>query len=272
MLVAAVCLSALSLCATENADAKETFFIVYQSGGKITPFLDTEIDSIGFSKFDTDSVEHPQWHSQVVYTPDSAYVFPLAQVDSVGFQALPTIYKPQVIHMTSAWEPLVEGYEDNTITFASGISSVWRPKKGDVLFYNEFTERFPYGYSGKVEDMTFDNDRYVITMGEIDLDDIYEQVMNVSRTEWIDTYELPDSPETPPPKNTPGKEQLHVVIGGHRDDRYQKRHRKHIGIIQPYSDYRSGQETTRRLVFLGKNKPCDTNGRFLKGKGKMGLF
>ena len=59
MLVAAVCLSALSLCATENADAKETFFIVYQSGGKITPFLDTEIDSIGFSKFDTDSVEHP---------------------------------------------------------------------------------------------------------------------------------------------------------------------------------------------------------------------
>ncbi len=193
MLVAAVCLSALSLCATENADAKETFFIVYQSGGKITPFLDTEIDSIGFSKFDTDSVEHPQWHSQVVYTPDSAYVFPLAQVDSVGFQALPTIYKPQVIHMTSAWEPLVEGYEDNTITFASGISSVWRPKKGDVLFYNEFTERFPYGYSGKVEDMTFDNDRYVITMGEIDLDDIYEQVMNVSRTEWIDTYELPDS-------------------------------------------------------------------------------
>ena len=103
MLVAAVCLSALSLCATENADAKETFFIVYQSGGKITPFLDTEIDSIGFSKFDTDSVEHPQWHSQVVYTPDSAYVFPLAQVDSVGFQALPTIYKPQVIHMTSAY-------------------------------------------------------------------------------------------------------------------------------------------------------------------------
>lgn len=205
-LLAAIWFSALSLCARSDSPEKEQFFIVYHNGGEISPFLDLDVDSIGFSRFDADSVEHQEWFSQVVYTPDSAYMFPLAQIDSVGFQAIPTIYKPEVIHMSRAWEPLVEGYENNIITFTSGIASVWNPKKGDVLFYNEFTDRFPYGYSGKVKDVAVDNGRYVITMGEMGLDDIYEQVMIVSSTEWLDTYQLPDSLTQldPDPQLAPG--------------------------------------------------------------------
>lgn len=227
MLIAAVWLSALGVRAMENATPAEQFFIVYHNGGQISPFLDADVDSIGFSRFDADSVEHKDWYSQVVYTPDSAYIFPLAQIDSVGFQAIPTIYKPEVIHMTRAWEPLVEGYEDNIITFTSGIASVWNPKKGDVLFYNEFTDRFPYGYSGKVKDVTVDNGRYVITMGEMDLDDIYEQVMIVSSTELLDTYQLPDSLAQldPAPQFAPGdkrriRESVSMSLGGSAKIKY----------------------------------------------------
>ena len=227
MLIAAVWLSALGVRAMENATPAEQFFIVYHNGGQISPFLDADVDSIGFSRFDADSVEHKDWYSQVVYTPDSAYIFPLAQIDSVGFQAIPTIYKPEVIHMTRAWEPLVEGYEDNIITFTSGIASIWNPKKGDVLFYNEFTDRFPYGYSGKVKDVTVDNGRYVITMGEMDLDDIYEQVMIVSSTELLDTYQLPDSLAQldPAPQFAPGdkrriRESVSMSLGGSAKIKY----------------------------------------------------
>lgn len=226
-LLAAIWFSALSLCARSDSPEKEQFFIVYHNGGEISPFLDLDVDSIGFSRFDADSVEHQEWFSQVVYTPDSAYMFPLAQIDSVGFQAIPTIYKPEVIHMTRAWEPLVEGYEDNIITFTSGIASVWNPKKGDVLFYNEFTDRFPYGYSGKVKDVAVDNGRYVITMGEMDLDDIYEQVMIVSSTEWLDTYQLPDSLAQldPDPQLAPGdkrriRESVSMSLGGSAKIKY----------------------------------------------------
>lgn len=227
ILIATVWLSALGVRAMENVTPTEQFFIVYHNGGQIYPFLDADVDSIGFSRFDTDSVEHKDWYSQVVYTPDSAYIFPLAQIDSVGFQAIPTIYKPEVIHMTRAWEPLVEGYEDNIITFTSGITSVWNPKKGDVLFYNEFTDRFPYGYSGKVKDVTGDNGRYVITMGEMDLDDIYEQVMIVSSTELLDTYQLPDSLAQldPDPQFAPGdkrriRESVSMSLGGSAKIKY----------------------------------------------------
>ena len=227
MLIAAVWLSALGVRAMENATPAEQFFIVYHNGGQISPFLDADVDSIGFSRFDADSVEHKDWYSQVVYTPDSAYIFPLAQIDSVGFQAIPTIYKPEVIHMTRAWEPLVEGYEDNIITFTSGIASIWNPKKGDVLFYNEFTDRFPYGYSGKVKEVTVDNGRYVITMGEMNLDDIYEQVMIVSSTELLDTYQLPDSLAQldPDPLFAPGdkrriRESVSMSLGGSKTIKY----------------------------------------------------
>lgn len=226
-LLAAIWFSALSLCARSDSPEKEQFFIVYHNGGEISPFLDLDVDSIGFSRFDADSVEHKDWYSQVVYTPDSAYMFPLAQIDSVGFQSIPTIYKPEVIHMSRAWEPLVEGYEDNIITFTSGIASVWNPRKGDVLFYNEFTDRFPYGYSGKVKDVAVDNGRYVITMGEMGLDDIYEQVMIVSSTEWLDTYQLPDSLAQldPDPQLAPGdkrriRESVSMSLGGSAKIKY----------------------------------------------------
>lgn len=171
--------------ADENsATVEDRFFLVYQKSGKVSPFFASEVDSIVYSKFDVDSVEHTDWQSQVVFTPDSAYVFPIAEVDSVTFQMLPTVYQPDVVLLPPEWEKFVRqsAVESNDVlTLDKGIISIWTPHKGDVLFYNEVTEMFPYGYSGKVTDVVQTDNSYILSIGgDIGLDDIYKQIMHVA--------------------------------------------------------------------------------------------
>lgn len=170
--------------ADENsATAEDRFFLVYQKSGKVSPFFASEVDSIVYSKLDLDSVKHSDWQSQVVYTPDNAYVFPIAEVDSVTFQMLPTVYQPDVVLLPPEWEKFVRqtaGVSGDILTLDKGITSIWTPHKGDVLFYNEVTDMFPYGYSGKVTDVVQTDDLYSLSIGgDIGLDDIYKQIMYV---------------------------------------------------------------------------------------------
>ena len=54
-------------------------FYVYRNDGQINGFLRWEIDSIGFSHYDADSLRYNKIASQVIYTADSLCVRPPAQ-------------------------------------------------------------------------------------------------------------------------------------------------------------------------------------------------
>ena len=70
---------------TATAQTVGEAFYIYRNDGQFNAFFREEIDSIGFSHYTADSLLYNKIASQVVYTPDSIYMIPIAAVDSVGF-------------------------------------------------------------------------------------------------------------------------------------------------------------------------------------------
>ena len=51
--------------------------LVFRSTGEVNLFFSEQLDSIVYSRLDTDSVEHENIVSQIFYSPDTAIVIPL---------------------------------------------------------------------------------------------------------------------------------------------------------------------------------------------------
>lgn len=66
--------------------AYEYFTIYFTDGTKSEAFYATDVDSIEYSKIDLDGIEHADWQVQEIYTCDSSYRYPLAQIDRIDFK------------------------------------------------------------------------------------------------------------------------------------------------------------------------------------------
>ena len=90
------------------ASAQNDAMYVYRNDGVINAFLKTDIDSLSYSHFNSDSVYYNEWQVQVVHTRNSIYMIPLADIDSVSFAPVSQdIYSIAKNDLTDSWN---EGY------------------------------------------------------------------------------------------------------------------------------------------------------------------
>ncbi|MBQ7634942.1 MAG: hypothetical protein IJS89_05150 [Bacteroidaceae bacterium] len=128
--------------------AQEAFYI-YRNDGDFDGFFFDEVQRMGVSKFDLDSVEHDTYVVQDIVTADSTYRIPLAAIDSVGFQQPDIIYNPDVRHMDElGMTDYVTQQIGLTLTFAPSLPAAMRPRVGDVLL--GFTGVLADGFGGRV--------------------------------------------------------------------------------------------------------------------------
>lgn len=80
-----ITLLALLVCGLLPLHAYEYFTIYFSDGTKSNAFYATDVDSICYSKIGLDSIEYTDWQVQEIYTCDSIYRYPLAQIDSLSF-------------------------------------------------------------------------------------------------------------------------------------------------------------------------------------------
>ena len=66
--------------------AYEYFTIYFSDGTKSEAFYATDVDSICYSKLSLDNIAFDDWQVQEIYTCDSVYRYPLAQIDSLSFK------------------------------------------------------------------------------------------------------------------------------------------------------------------------------------------
>ena len=71
--------------------AYEYFTIFFSDGTKSETFYATDVDSICYSKLSLDSIAYDEWQVQEIYTCDSVYRYPLAQIDSLSFRDVDVI-------------------------------------------------------------------------------------------------------------------------------------------------------------------------------------
>jgi surface protein len=79
-------LLALLACIIYPVRAYEYFTIYFSDGTKSEAFYATDVDSICYSKLSLDSIAYDDWQVQEIYTCDSVYRYPLAQIDSLSFK------------------------------------------------------------------------------------------------------------------------------------------------------------------------------------------
>ena len=167
-------LSLCSLAIQAQDDTKQV--LVFRHSGAVELFYHEQLDSIFCSYVDTLGAKHDTIVSQIFYTKDSAYVIPIAEIDSVVFGNRNEIeYKPEVKVLTSedvSWIIRVEG---NVIYFKPNTPSAILPQVGDKLFYPEVTEMFPVGLSVAVTDVTSQANEIAITIEVVDLSEIFER-------------------------------------------------------------------------------------------------
>ena len=167
-------LSLCSLAIQAQDDTKQV--LVFRHSGAVNLFYHEQLDSIFCSNKDTLGVEYDSIVSQIFYTKDSAYVIPIADIDSVVFGNRNEMeYKQDVKVLTAEDVSWIIRVEDNIIYFKPNTPSTVLPRVGDKLFYPELTEMFPVGLSVSVTDVTPQANEIAVTVEVIDLAEIFER-------------------------------------------------------------------------------------------------
>lgn len=166
-------LFAFLVVVTGTAQTISEAFYVYRNDGEFNAFLREEVDSIGYSNYDADSLYYDEIVSQVVYTADSTYWIPLASIDSVSFVTPETKYTPQVVKLDPLL-PYIVNVDGMKLTFSSDIPMNLFPKSEDILVLENLdNDLFPTGFAGRLSS----RDGLQITCDSVSIGDIYEQIV-----------------------------------------------------------------------------------------------
>ncbi len=147
-------LAALMLVSGLNARAQAPdAFYVYKNDGSVMPFFNDIVDSVKWSHYDLNGVEHKAYVVQEIYTADSLYRIPVELIDSIGFHKPENKYTADAVRMEQQpWWRYVAEFVDtlNIIKLRKDIPESLLPKVGDKLVTVVQNDIFPGGYMGKV--------------------------------------------------------------------------------------------------------------------------
>lgn len=160
--------------------AKNDAMFVYRNNGVINAFLKVDVDSMKYSRLDPDSVFHKDYVVQEVWTPDSVYRIPLAEIDSVSFVTPPTVYKNDVTRIDEDLLDYVIGCDGLTLKLMTSTPAVIRPKPADKLVLLEGCRALPYGFSGIVKDVQEGYGYIAVRCEPAYLEDLFDSFCSVT--------------------------------------------------------------------------------------------
>lgn len=140
---------------TQDQDLEQPTFVknvsyIYRNDDHFHGFADDEVDSIKFSRIDADGIEHVDYVTQVVYTPDSIYRIPLAMVDSVVCQQPKMELQKDVVMLTEEQRGFVIRADSTTILFRSDTPRDLIPERGEVLLALNYGNQSTLQFTGRV--------------------------------------------------------------------------------------------------------------------------
>ena len=123
---------------------------IYRNDDHFHGFADDEIDSITFSRIDAYGVEHDDYVTQIVYTPDSIFRIPLEAIDSVLCEQPKMELQKDVVMLTDEQRGFIVRTDSTTILFRSDTPRDLLPGKGEILLTMGTAERPEAHIAGRV--------------------------------------------------------------------------------------------------------------------------
>ncbi len=167
-----IVLSIMMLMSVSEVWAQQTFR-VYKKDKSVQAFFFSSLDSITMQST-VEGDEMGDW--QLFHTPDSVYKIPINEIDSVSFATIPTIYKSGVIRIEEGLLPYVIGADSLTLRLSASTPSGLIPTKGAHVVTLQCSDRLPYGFFGKTENVTRTSDGISVECSRPSLTDIFESL------------------------------------------------------------------------------------------------
>lgn len=156
---------------------------IYRNDDHFNGFADSEVDSIKFSRIDIDGIEHADFVTQEIYTPDSIYRIPLAAVDSVVCQQPPIELQDDVVQLSEDQCSFVLRADSTSILFRSDIPRDLLPDRGKVLLAMNSDSRRLLHFAGRVLDVQRTPEGVLVTCDTgLQLEDIFRRLTAVMFT------------------------------------------------------------------------------------------
>ena len=181
ILLLAVCSNLATLFAQDRQQA----FFVYRNDGDFNVFFFNNVDSITYSKLDTDSLLCDDYVTQEVWTTDSVFRIPTAAIDSVAFKPLPTIYKSDVTVISPELESYILKVDSLTLCLKPSVPQSLIPKVGEKLVTTAVNNTFTNGFIGTVKNVENGQDTIKVNCGRLFLEDAFEQYYAIRTTEYV---------------------------------------------------------------------------------------
>lgn len=146
-LLTAICMMFPPLCAGAQ-DAPDVQVLVFRNTGEVNLFNTTHISTVEIVESENDS----QMLMHRFMVDGEAIDIPLAEIDSVAIGSRNAVRpKTDVRRLTDAEADAAKSYDSASITYPGGTSSLLIPKDGELIYYDRFTDVFPYGLCGVVK-------------------------------------------------------------------------------------------------------------------------
>lgn len=159
--------------------------VIYRNDGTVNVFLKEEIDSIKTSQLGTDSItiHDSDYIVQEIYTQDSIYRIPLADIDSISSTLPESKLNKNVITFDNGISPYVMATQALSFTLSSKTPKQYIPKVNDIVATTFDCEAFPDGLIARIEQVEETSTGFVCTYSEATIDELYEQLFYVGYIE-----------------------------------------------------------------------------------------
>ena len=190
-------LLSLTLLAASLAGYAQTLgeaFYVYRNDGGFEAFFRQEVDSITFEYEDEQGRTYDEIVMQRVYTKDSVYQIPLANIDSVAFLTPQTIVNEKVFPLTAEHAPYITDGSTTGFLLSSTAPQALRPQVGNIVVATADCDAFPEGIVATVTatDATTGGTRYSCELAT--MDDVFDQIVLCERMTTDNAYTGDDTP------------------------------------------------------------------------------
>lgn len=173
-------IGALGLYAQESEGSK---ILVFRNTGEINIFNSDSISKIELSVYDTDSIQHDDFVTQVFHHKNSSFMsIPLEEIDSVAF-GYRNIIEPKkgVRRLTDEEAQAIISFDGENILYDSRLSM----NEGEFVYYDLMTETLPFALCVKINHVAIESGYHRADVTMLDPSDVFNRYLITGNEEEI---------------------------------------------------------------------------------------
>ncbi len=179
-LIITALISIISVFSLYAQDGEGSKILVFRNTGEINILNSDSISKVELSVFDTDSIAHDEFVTQVFHHKNSSFMaIPLAEIDSVAFGYRNYIEpKKGVRRLTDDEANAISSFDGETILYDSRLTL----QAGEIVYYDCMTDVLPIGLCIKVNRVYDGSNDHKAEVSMLDASEVFDRYILTGNT------------------------------------------------------------------------------------------